>query len=83
MYTDFGGYNMDVRTYTMLLMIKLWGLTFAYKDGGEPIENLTKDQIERRVVNLPNPLQYFSYVFFCCGCLMGPFFEFNDFINWI
>ena len=53
MYSDFGGYNMDVRTYTMLLMIKLWGLTFAYKDGGEKIENLTKDQIERRVVQLP------------------------------
>jgi hypothetical protein len=37
MYTDFGGYNMDVRTYTMLLMTKLWGLTFAYKDGGDKI----------------------------------------------
>ena len=43
MYTDFGGYNMDVRTYTMLLCIKIWGLTFAYKDGGEPVENLSKD----------------------------------------
>lgn len=83
MMTDFGGYNMDVTTYTMLLMTKLWGLTFAYKDGAEPVEKLTKDQVERRVVQMPTLIQYFSYVFFCCGCLMGPFFEFADFVNWI
>ena len=35
MVTDFGGYNMDITTYTMLLVAKLWGLSWAYKDGGE------------------------------------------------
>ena len=57
-------------------------LAFSYA-GGEKIENLTKDQIERRVVKLPGVIQYFSYVFFCCGCIMGPFFEYSDFQNWI
>ena len=30
-----GGYDLNVRTYTMLLVCKLSSLAFCYKDGGE------------------------------------------------
>lgn len=44
MIYDFGGYRMDVTTYTMLLVAKLWGLAWAYKDGGVKDESeLTQD----------------------------------------
>ena len=35
MVFDFGGFNMDITTYTMILVTKLWGLSWAYKDGAE------------------------------------------------
>jgi hypothetical protein len=83
MVTDFGGYNMDVTSYTMILMTKLWGLSWAYKDGGVKLDTLTKDQLERKVMHLPNILEYLSFVFFSGGCLLGPFIEYSDFKDWI
>jgi len=34
MLNDFGGFNMDITTYTMILVAKLWMLSWAYRDGG-------------------------------------------------
>jgi lysophospholipid acyltransferase len=79
MMTDFGGFHMDITTYTMILVCKLWILAFAYKDGGEDPKTLTADQLERRVVEMPNIIEYSSYVFFSCGCIVGPVFEYTDF----
>ena len=41
MLTDFGGFNMDITTYTMLLVVKLWGLGWAYRDGDMADADLT------------------------------------------
>ena len=41
MMTDFGGFHMDITTYTMILVCKLWVLAWEYKDGGEDPKNLT------------------------------------------
>ena len=43
MMNDFGGFNMDITTYTMLLVVKLWGLAWAYRDGGMKDDELTAD----------------------------------------
>jgi len=32
---------------------------------------------------MPTPLEYSSYVFFCGGIVVGPFFEYSDYINFI
>ena len=39
--------------------------------------------MKRRVVDVPNIIQYSSFVFFCSGCLAGPFLEFSDFYNFM
>lgn len=83
MMTNFGGWDLDITTYTMILTAKLSALGFCYKDGGEKEENLLPEQKERKVVKMPSPLEIFSYVFFCCGCLCGPFYEYSDYINFI
>lgn len=83
MYTNFGGWDMDITTYTMVLTAKLSSLGFCYKDGMLKDSELTKDQIERKLVDAPSIFELFSYTFFCCGCLIGPFFEFADFINFM
>jgi lysophospholipid acyltransferase 1/2 len=43
MMNDFGGFNMDITTYTMLLVVKLWGLGWAYRDGGMDDKELTNE----------------------------------------
>jgi lysophospholipid acyltransferase 1/2 len=35
MITNFGGYEMDITTYTMILIAKLSALAFCYSDGGK------------------------------------------------
>ena len=35
MIRDYGGYNMDITSYTMLLFCKLWGMSWAYMDGAK------------------------------------------------
>ena len=83
MMNDFGGFNMDITTYTMILVVKNWSLGWAYRDGGMKDSELTKNQIERKVVNQPSIFQYATYVFHSGGCIVGPFHEFSDFVNWI
>jgi len=43
MITNFGGYDMDITTFTMLLTTRLSALGFCYKDGGEPEEKISVD----------------------------------------
>ena len=43
MYTDFGGFGLDISTFNMLQVCKLSGLAFCYKDGGQDFKSLTKD----------------------------------------
>jgi hypothetical protein len=83
MLTNFGGWDMDITTYTMILTAKLSALSFCYRDGGEKDEHLLKEQIERKVVKMPSPLEMMSYVFFCGACICGPFYEYSDYINYI
>lgn len=70
---------MDVRTYTMILVCKLWMLAFSYKDGGEDPSKLLPREKDHKIDKLPNFFEYMSYVCFCCGACVGPVFEFKDF----
>ena len=44
MWVNFGGFNLDITTFTMLLICKLSALAFCYKDGAEKDEDLTDEQ---------------------------------------
>lgn len=83
MITNFGGWEMDITTYTMMLTTKLSALSFAYSDGTRNEIELTKEQKERKIVEMPSVLELLSYSYFCCGCLVGPFFEYSDYIQFI
>jgi len=43
MYVNFGGWDLDVTTYTMILTAKLSALGFCYKDGGLDDKDLIED----------------------------------------
>lgn len=40
MTTNFGGWDLNITTYTMILITKMSALSFCYKDGAEKEENL-------------------------------------------
>lgn len=83
MLANFGGFELDITTFTMLLICKLSALAFCYKDGGENPKNLTEEQRQWKVSYLPGLLEYTSYVFFCNGAALGVFFEFSDYKKFI
>jgi len=83
MITNYGGWDMDITTYTMILTAKLSALAYCYSDGAKKNEELLPEQIERKVVRIPTVLEIASYVLFCSGCIVGPFFEFSDYIMYI
>jgi len=43
MITNFGGWEMDITTHTMILTAKLSALGFCYKDGGQDEKDLLKE----------------------------------------
>lgn len=83
MINNFGGWDMDVTTYTMMLTARLSSLAFCYSDGGKKDEELLPEEKEKKVVKMPSVMEMLSYSYFCCGCLVGPFFEYRDYINFI
>lgn len=93
MYTDYGGYSMDITSYTMILFCKLWGFSWSYMDGskadkfrivkGKIDPALTEYQLENAVHKLPSFLEFNSFVLFYGGCVVGPCFEFAYYRDWI
>lgn len=84
MMTDFAGYNMDSTTYTMMLLTKIWGLAWSYRDGYLPNKDLRNEgQIRRKITHLPTLFEYMGFVHFASGCIVGPFIEYVDYKNWI
>ena len=83
MITNYGGYDMDISTYTMMLTAKLSSLAFCYSDGGKDDKDLLPEQKVRKVKDMPSVLELFSYVYFCEGCIVGPFFEYSDYKRFI
>jgi len=77
MVIDYGnGIELDVTTYTMILCTKLWGLSWCYYDGARLSKDLTPEQNEKKQVHFPTLLEYFAFVYYCCGCMCAPFHEF-------
>jgi lysophospholipid acyltransferase len=83
MYRNFGGYDMDITTFTMVLTAKLSALAYCYKDGGEKDEKLLPEQMDKKVEKLPNVLELLSYVYYPCASIVGPFYEFADYKMYI
>jgi len=91
LYVDYMGWSLDA---TMLLMI--WtakASMFAYNvaDGqalnaGLKLSERESTHIfraERAITQMPSLLEYFSYVFFFGGVLVGPCFEAKEFFDFV
>ncbi len=81
MIYDYGGWSMDITTIFMLTSCKYISFAFCYSDG-ENTSSLTKFN-KRYAIEDFTLLEYFSYIYFYPTCIMGPFIEFADYIDYI
>lgn len=68
----------------MMSVCKWTSFAWCYTDGGKDESKLSKDQKLRRITNLPNFFEYFSFMSFFGSAVVGPhfdYYEFNIFIK--
>lgn len=85
MFFDFGGWAIDdVSTIYMILVAKFSAFAFSYSDGGKDIKTIKSEHLKKhRIEEMPSILEYFSYIYFYPTCIVGPYIEYKDFINFI
>mmetsp|Transcript_5677 Transcript_5677/g.7255 ORF Transcript_5677/g.7255 Transcript_5677/m.7255 type:complete len:88 (-) Transcript_5677:74-337(-) len=67
----------------MLLITKMTALSINFKDAGCKPDTLKRREAEYSVKEMPNLVDYLGYMYFCGGPLMGPFFEYKDYTDFI
>ncbi|KAI8595699.1 MBOAT, membrane-bound O-acyltransferase family-domain-containing protein [Dissophora ornata] len=82
-FNDYRGYKLDHTGPQMILTMKLTSWAFSVQDGRRNPKELSKYQQEHAVTTFPSLLQYLSYIFFFPGVLVGPTFEYMDYIRFI
>lgn len=82
MYYDYGGWSMDITTIYMMSVCKFTAFAYCYADGGREESSLLP-RYKIYAVKSYTVLEYASYIFFYSTCIMGPFFEFKDYKDFI
>eukprot|EP00118_Oscarella_pearsei_P020786 m.228496 g.228496 ORF g.228496 m.228496 type:complete len:306 (+) comp40043_c0_seq64:6719-7636(+) len=81
---DDGKYKLDVSGSLMVLTQRLTALAFSIHDGmGRKKEDLTREQEDQCVREIPSVLEYFSYAFNFPTNLIGPLCFYRDYIRFI
>lgn len=86
MMTDWIGWTMDASGLQMMLTSKMSSLAFCYQDGvtiKKSPERVPAEQKRLIVDVLPNLLEYYSYLCFYPGFLVGPTYEFMEYITFV
>ncbi|XP_032777415.2 lysophospholipid acyltransferase 1 [Daphnia magna] len=84
-YYSYNSYTLDISGPLMVLTQKVTSLAFSLHDGlARKPEDLTPFQKQQLIRKVPNPLEYYSYVFHFHAVMVGPtvlFADYTDFIN--
>ena len=85
MIFDFGGWAIDdISTIYMVFVAKFSSFAFSYADGGVPLSEIQDGHLKKqRIEEMPSLIEYASYIFFYPTCIIGPYIEFKDYMNWI
>ncbi|KAA6421295.1 MAG: membrane bound O-acyl transferase family [Trebouxia sp. A1-2] len=75
--------HMDFTGAQMVLTLKMISAAVCYHDGLMPAQELTPYQEARKLVAMPSPLEWLSYIFASGNLLAGPFFELRDYRDYI
>eukprot|EP00184_Porphyridium_aerugineum_P004381 CAMPEP_0184702002 /NCGR_PEP_ID=MMETSP0313-20130426/22384_1 /TAXON_ID=2792 /ORGANISM="Porphyridium aerugineum, Strain SAG 1380-2" /LENGTH=479 /DNA_ID=CAMNT_0027162289 /DNA_START=237 /DNA_END=1676 /DNA_ORIENTATION=- len=78
MYTDYLGWTLDWTMQMMVVVQKLSALGYNYYDGNS--KHAKPDQKLRGIEKLPSPLEFFSFILFPANLVIGPSFEYTDYM---
>jgi lysophospholipid acyltransferase len=67
----------------MILTIKLCNYAWASYDGMQDQKTLNSDEKQFAIPEKPTLLEFFGYVFFVGGFIVGPAFEYREYIDFI
>ncbi|KAF9990217.1 lysophospholipid acyltransferase [Mortierella antarctica] len=82
-FHDYRGYKLDHTGPQMILTMKLTSWAFSVYDGRRNPKELSRYQQDHAVLSFPSLLHYLSYVFFFPSVLVGPSFEYMDYIRFV
>jgi len=72
---------MDVTTILMMNTAKWTAFAFCVSDGMKT--QLSKDQDIRKLTKIPSFLEYFGFIFFFAGSVLGPSYDYYDYDQFI
>merc|ERR1712137_533334 len=80
LYIDYMGWRVDFTIVQMVFTLKFCALACNLQDGAFPQGEVASVHKKNSIKAPPSLLQYFSYLYYWCTILPGPFFEYNDYI---
>ncbi|XP_072021301.1 lysophospholipid acyltransferase 1-like [Amphiura filiformis] len=81
---ELGVYNLDYIGPLMILTMKLSSLSWSIHDGCARDEDKLTDQQKKMIVRkVPNPLEFYSFIFNVPGLLVGPVCYFTHYTEFI
>lgn len=80
---DNGGWSLDVNIPMMINTLKISSIPFLLLDGKKKDEELSKDQKLLKLTEKPTLLEYFGYILFLPTAIIGPYFEYKIYHNYI
>ncbi|KAK7061370.1 MBOAT, membrane-bound O-acyltransferase family-domain-containing protein [Favolaschia claudopus] len=75
--------TLEVTGPQMVLTMKLTTFAWNVYDGRRPAEDLDKWQTAKRITQFPTLLEFLGYSFYFPGILVGPYLDFNDYMDLI
>ncbi|CAF0959983.1 unnamed protein product [Adineta ricciae] len=94
---DYGNYTLDISGPLMINTQKLTALAFSFFDGyrskqrakrRRPDEDkdcaaLSEDQDKQKILDIPHPIEFLSYIFYFHGICVGPLCFYKDYLDYI
>ncbi|KAI0413713.1 membrane-bound O-acyltransferase domain-containing protein 1 [Xylaria grammica] len=74
---------VDITGAQMVMVMKLSAFAWNVFDGTLPEDHLSDHQKDRRIIKLPELLDYAGYVLFFPSLFGGPAFDYNEYRGWI
>ena len=72
----------DITTIFMMTICKYSSMAFSYEDGGKDDKDIKNNHWRiYKIKEMPSLFEILSYIFYFPSAVMGPVFEYKDFIN--
>ena len=75
--------EIDITGAQMVLVMKLSAFCWNVHDGRLPDGELTENQKDRAIREMPSFLDYAGYILFFPSLMVGPAFDYNDYRRWL